>query len=151
MTTIHRSPEGHLAFVKGSPREVLQLCTQVLINGETLPLTENVRAEIMSANDEYARRALRVLALARALCRRAGAYTPDGIERELTFLGLMAMMDPPRPEVERAIAVCRQAGIRIVMITGDYGLTAESLARRVGMITSPESGHYYRCGVGSDE
>jgi magnesium-transporting ATPase (P-type) len=138
MTTIHRSPEGDLAFVKGSPREVLQLCTQVLINGETLPLTENVRAEIMSANDEYARRALRVLALARrALPPRAGAYTPDGIERELTFLGLMAMMDPPRPEVERAIAVCRQAGIRIVMITGDYGLTAESMARRVGMITSP--------------
>jgi magnesium-transporting ATPase (P-type) len=138
MTTIHRSPEGDLAFIKGSPREVLQLCTHVLVNGETLPLTENVRAEIMSANDEYARRALRVLALARrALPPRTGAYTPEGIERELTFLGLMAMMDPPRPEVERAIAVCRQAGIRIVMITGDYGLTAESMARRVGMITSP--------------
>jgi len=65
MTTIHRSREGDLAFVKGAPREVLQLCTQILINGETLPLDENVRAEIMSVNDEYARRALRVLALAR--------------------------------------------------------------------------------------
>ncbi len=88
-------------------------------------------------NDEYARRALRVLALARcSLPPRAGAYIPEDIERELTFLGLMAMMDPPRPEVEYAVAVCRHAGIRIVMITGDYGLTAESLARRVGMITS---------------
>ena len=137
MTTIHRSREGDLAFVKGAPREVLQLCTHILINGEILPLTENVRAEIMSANDEYARRALRVLALARrTLPPRTGAYTAESIERELTFLGLMAMMDPPRPEVERAVAVCHQAGIRIVMITGDYGLTAESLARRVGIITS---------------
>ncbi len=137
MTTIHRSREGDLAFVKGAPREVLQLCTNILINGKILPLTENVRAEIMSANDEYARRALRVLALARrTLPPRTGAYTPESIERELTFLGLMAMMDPPRPEVEQAMMVCRQAGIRIVMITGDYGLTAESLARRVGMITS---------------
>lgn len=138
MTTIHRSHEGDLAFVKGAPREVLQLCSHILIHGEIQPLTENVRTEIMSVNDEYARRALRVLALARrALPPRTGAYTPESVESELTFLGLMAMMDPPRPEVEQAIAVCRQAGIRIVMITGDYGLTAESLARRVGMITSP--------------
>jgi len=137
MTTIHRSHQGDLAFVKGAPREVLQLCTHILTNGESVPLTEEVRSEIMSVNDEYARRALRVLALARrALPPRSGAYTPENVERELTFLGLMAMMDPPRPEVERAVAVCRQAGIRIVMITGDYGLTAESLARRVGMITS---------------
>ncbi len=137
MTTVHHSPEGELAFVKGAPREVLQLCTHILIDGQTLPLTENIRAEIISANDEYARRALRVLALARrTLPPRTGAYTPEIVEHELTFLGLMAMMDPPRPEVEYAVAVCRQAGIRLVMITGDYGLTAESLARRVGMITS---------------
>jgi len=137
MTTIHHSPEGDLAFVKGAPREVLQLCTHILIKGENLLLSENIRSEIMSANDEYARRALRVLALARrTLPPRTGAYSAESIEHELTFLGLMAMMDPPRPEVERAIAVCREAGIRLVMITGDYGLTAESLARRVGMITS---------------
>ncbi len=64
-------------------------------------------------------------------------YTVENVERDLTFLGLMAMMDPPRPEVEKAIRVCRQAGIRIAMITGDYGLTAESVARRVGMISAP--------------
>ena len=94
--------------------------------------------EILTANDEYSRRALRVLGIARRdLPPRSGAYTPETIERDLTFLGLMAMMDPPRPEVEQAIQTCRQAGIRIVMITGDYGLTAESLARRVGMVTTP--------------
>ncbi|MFN8381899.1 MAG: cation-transporting P-type ATPase [Anaerolineales bacterium] len=137
MTTIHRELNREVAFVKGSPREVLQLCTMVMINQEAIPLTEQLRAEIMAANDDYARGALRVLALARRdLPVRDGAYTVESVERELTFLGLMAMMDPPRPQVEKAVQTCREANIRIVMITGDYGLTAESLARRVGMLTS---------------
>jgi Ca2+-transporting ATPase len=137
MTTIHRTGTGEVAYVKGAPREVAQLCTEILLNGEIVPMSEAYQAQINTANDDYARRALRVLALARrALPPRSGAYTADNVERELTFLGLMAMMDPPRPEVERAVETCRQAGIRIVMITGDYGLTAESMARRVGMITS---------------
>ena len=138
MTTIHREIDREVAFVKGAPREVLQLCSHILVDGETIPLDETLRAEISTANDEYSRRALRVLGLARRdLPPRSGAYTAEAIERDLTFLGLMAMMDPPRPEVEQAIQTCRQAGIRIVMITGDYGLTAESLARRVGMVTTP--------------
>lgn len=138
MTTIHRAVNREIAFVKGAPREILQLCTHIQINGERLPLDEALRTEILSANDDYARRALRVLGLARRdLPPRSGAYSAETVERELTFLGLMAMMDPPRPEVERAIQTCRQAGIRIVMITGDYGLTAESLAWRVGMVTTP--------------
>lgn len=137
MTTIHRASAGEVAYVKGAPREVLQLCTNVLANGTTVSMNDAVRAEILAANDEYARRALRVLALAqRDLPSRSGAYAAESVERELTFLGLMAMMDPPRPEVERAVQICRQAGVRIVMITGDYGLTAESMARRLGMITS---------------
>jgi magnesium-transporting ATPase (P-type) len=138
MTTIHRTSEGEVAFVKGAPREVLSLCSHIQIDGAAIPLNEALRKEIIAANDEYARRALRVLAMARrSLPRRSGAYQPETIERELTFLGLAAMMDPPRPEVERAVEICRQAGIRIVMITGDYGLTAESMARRIGLITTP--------------
>ena len=137
MSTIHRLPEGERAFVKGAPREILQLCANIQIDGESRPLDEALRAEILAANDDYARRALRVLAVAcRDLPPRSGAYTSESVERDLTFLGLMAMMDPPRPEVEVAVQTCRRAGIRIVMITGDYGLTAESLARRVGMVTS---------------
>jgi magnesium-transporting ATPase (P-type) len=136
MTTIHRVAEKEIAFVKGAPREILGLCSHILINGKTLPLDESLRAEVLAANDSYARGALRVLALARReLPLRSTPYTVDNVERDLTFLGLMAMMDPPRPEVEKAIRVCRQAGIRIAMITGDYGLTAESVARRVGMIS----------------
>jgi magnesium-transporting ATPase (P-type) len=137
MTTIHRSAGKEVAFVKGGPREILQLCTHILINGDSLPLDEAMRAEVLAANDVYARGALRVLALARReLPLRSAPYTVENVECNLTFLGLMAMMDPPRPEVERAIQVCRQAGIRIAMITGDYGLTAESIARRVGLITT---------------
>jgi magnesium-transporting ATPase (P-type) len=137
MTTIHRELNREIAFVKGAPREVLQLCKTILINDEVLPLTNQLRAEILEVNDDYARGALRVLALARRdLPPRTGAYTAENIEQDLTFMGLMAMMDPPRPQVEQAIRTCREANIRIVMITGDYGLTAESLARRVGMLTT---------------
>jgi magnesium-transporting ATPase (P-type) len=95
----------------------------------------------MVANDDYARNGLRVLAVA---CRRlpeassSGSvpldYSPESIECDLTFLGLMAMMDPPRPEVAEAVQQCHSAGIRIIMITGDYGLTAESIARRIGIL-----------------
>lgn len=138
MSTIHRNGSGEIAFVKGSPREVLQLCTSILIDGKVVSLSAEQRVEIMRVNDRYARGALRVLALAqRELPQRLGSFTVEKVERDLTFLGLMAMMDPPRPEVSAAVKILHQAGIRLVMITGDYGLTAESLARRIGMLTTP--------------
>ncbi|HET7087749.1 MAG TPA: cation-transporting P-type ATPase [Anaerolineae bacterium] len=139
MTTIHRdSVYGEVAMVKGAPKEVLQLCTNILMHGEVRPLDAETRATIMAANDDDARRALRVIALSRReLPPRSGPYSVEDIERDLTFLGLVAMMDPPRPEVADAVKTCRQAGIRIAMITGDYGLTAESVARRVGMLSTP--------------
>jgi magnesium-transporting ATPase (P-type) len=137
MSTIHRATQvngSEIAFVKGAPKEVLQLCTHILVHNEVRPLDTATRATIIAANDDYARGALRVLALARReLPARTGAYTVESVEQGLTFLGLAAMMDPPRPEVAEAVKTCRSAGIRMVMITGDYGLTAESVARRVGM------------------
>ncbi len=141
MSTIDKDVNGasgeNIAFVKGAPREVLQLCTHILMDGEVQPLTEEIRQEILDVNDDYARRALRVLALARRKTpARMANYTPERVERDLTFLGLVGMMDPPRPEVAEAIKILHQAGIRIVMITGDYGLTAESLARRIGMLNT---------------
>src|SRR5512136_1732789 len=140
MTTIHRRAGHELAFVKGAPREVLQLCTHVSLNGEVLELTNELRAEIMAANDDYARNALRVLAIAfRVLPVRSGpaAYKIESVERDLTLLGLAAMMDPPRPDVAEAIKKFHEAGIRLPMITGDYGLTAESVARRIGLLNAP--------------
>ncbi len=149
MSTIHQvnrhqdafpeiSSGQQIAFVKGAPREVLQLCTYLRMHGEVIPLDDSWRARILSANDDYARNALRVLALAyHELPPRVGSYTTERVETNLVFLGLTAMMDPPRPEVTEAVSTCRKAGVRMVMITGDYGLTAESLARRIGMLTSP--------------
>jgi magnesium-transporting ATPase (P-type) len=138
MSTIHLNKREEVAFVKGAPREILQLCSHILIGGVMRPLDESARSEIIAMNDEYARSVLRVLALAlRHLPPRAAPYRPQNVEKDLVFLGLAAMMDPPRPEVAAAVQTCRQAGIRIVMITGDYGLTAESVARRVGLLTTP--------------
>jgi magnesium-transporting ATPase (P-type) len=140
MTTIHRRQGREIAFVKGAPREVLQLCTHISLNGEVVELNNALRAEIMAANDEYARNALRVLAVAlRELPARSSraAYTPESVERNLTFLGLAAMMDPPRPDVAAAMKKFHDAGIHVAMITGDYGLTAESVARRIGLLNTP--------------
>jgi P-type Ca2+ transporter type 2C len=143
MSTIHQ-PHGTpyampLAYVKGAPQEVLALCTLHLLHGQACPLTESHRAQIMAANDAAARRGLRVLAIAqRTLPAGMTTYTPETVEADLTFLGLVAMYDPPRPEVTDAVEKCHRAGIRIIMITGDYGLTAESIARRIGIIRGPQ-------------
>ena len=146
MSTIHQFNNPGLgleqvAYIKGAPKEVLDLCTQLNKGGQNQPMDDAMRAKIMAANDQYARNGLRVLAVAlRSLSKDPtlpddfSAYTTDTIERELTFLGLIAMADPPRPEVAEAVKKCHHAGIRIIMITGDYGLTAESIARRIGII-----------------
>jgi P-type Ca2+ transporter type 2C len=145
MTTLHRAEEpGVIAYVKGAPREILDLCTHFSDNEKAAPLDATVRARIIEANDGYARAGLRVLAVAeRPLPHLAGAASlshcrPEETEQELIFLGLVAMMDPPRPEVAEAVETCHRAGIRLVMMTGDYGLTAETIARRLGMISSEQ-------------
>ena len=135
MTTIHHPLQGDIAFVKGAPREILAICTHWQKGNEILPLDDKTRIEILQANDDYARNALRVLALAyRPLPPRFRPLSEENVEKELIFLGLTAMMDPPRPEVTQAIETCQEAGIRWVMVTGDYGLTAETVARRIGML-----------------
>lgn len=137
MSTIHRDGQRLLAYIKGAPREVLQLCSHILWQGEARPLNAALRSQIMATNDDFARRALRVLALAqKELEPRLGGVTPERVENGLTFLGLVGMMDPPRPEVAGAMERCRSGGVRMVMVTGDYGLTAESVARRAGMLTT---------------
>lgn len=146
MTTIHqleKEMEGtkRIAYVKGAPKEIIKLSDTIRIGGEVRPMTEELRKEIMAANDSYARSGLRVLSVAYRLLRKEenipaalSEYTPEIIEQDLVFVGLIVMADPPRPEVADAVAECRRAGIRIIMITGDYGLTAESIAKRIGIV-----------------
>lgn len=142
MTTVHQASGGpRIAFVKGAPKEVLELCTHRKHNGAVVPMTEEDFRSIMAVNDGYARKGLRVLAVATrtltgdaALPVSLSEYTPELVERDLTFRGLVAMVDPPRPDVAKAVKECHNAGIRIIMMTGDYGLTAESIARRIGIV-----------------
>jgi P-type Ca2+ transporter type 2C len=132
MATIH---QRGAAFVKGAPKEMLACCTRIRRQGHDCVLDETMRSQILRAQDDYARKGLRVLAVAqRVLPETVTSYEPDTVECDLTFLGLVAMMDPPRVEVTEAVAKCHRAGIRLIMMTGDYGLTAESIARRIGII-----------------
>jgi magnesium-transporting ATPase (P-type) len=146
MSTIHRAlpQEGLLvAYVKGAPLQLLEHCTQALVDGREVPLTETLRDQVIGENDQMARAGLRVLAMAyrylpAELEPVVDSIHPGAVEEELVFAGLAAMQDPPREEVLAAVEKCRAAGIRIVMITGDYGLTAESIARQVGIVDQPE-------------
>ena len=133
MSIVRRADQDLTAFTKGAPDLLLGDCTFILENGAERPLTEADRARIMSANDGYASQALRVLAVAyRTLERDPHSFTAEAIERDLTFAGLVAMIDPPRPEVREAMAKCRTSGIRTVMITGDHKNTAVAIARELG-------------------
>lgn len=128
--------EQEIAYVKGAPKEVLSLCSTILFGGEEREVTDKERERIIAQNDDLARAGLRVLAMAYRKLPSETELNPEAVEREMTFVGMMAMMDPPRPEVEAAITHCRAAGISVKMITGDYGLTAESVARRIGLLGS---------------
>jgi calcium-translocating P-type ATPase len=123
MSSVDRMPAGLVVHAKGAPEEVLRRC-----NG----LSDAERAAVHRAVEGYASRGLRVLAVAdRAL--PAAPEHRDAAERDLRFLGLVAMVDPPRPEVRAAVEDCHRAGIRIIVITGDHGLTASRIAHQVGI------------------
>lgn len=128
---------GHIVqFTKGAPDEVLKHCTHYLENGEELPMTEKVREKILAENKRMADKALRVLCAAKKEHKEKPVNTePAEIENDLCYIGLSGMIDPIRPEVKAAIAECREAGIRPVMITGDHKDTAVAIAKELGIIT----------------
>jgi potassium/sodium efflux P-type ATPase len=139
MSTIHQSGEDssqQVVYVKGAPKEVLALCSRYQEDSQIKKLSLSQRSEAMAINDQYAREGLRVLAVAwKPLSGKvANEYSPEVVEQDLIFLGLVAMQDQPRVGVAEAIAKCHQAGIRVVMITGDYELTASSIARHLGLV-----------------
>lgn len=126
----------YLSFTKGAPLEVLRCCGSILNNGQVHPLSKQERDAIAAANDQFASQGFRVLGVAvRKGDHELLAQDPQTLEQDLTFLGLVAMQDPPRPEVDLAIDRCHRAGIAVTMITGDYGLTAAAIARSIGLST----------------
>ncbi|MET0234293.1 MAG: cation-transporting P-type ATPase [Kibdelosporangium sp.] len=133
MTTVHAKDGRTWAYVKGAPQELLARCTHIGDVAGVSSLDDEKRQAVLGVNDEMAGSALRVLAVAVREVSGPGAGH-DEAENGLTLLGLVGMLDPPRPEVVAAVKACGQAGIRIVMATGDYALTAEAIARRVGIL-----------------
>ena len=135
MSTIHEIEGRFIQYTKGAPDEVLARCTTVLENGAAVPLTEERRQQILAQNSEMAGRALRVLG---AACKTYDALptdcAPEKLEADMTFIGLCGMIDPVRPEVQRAIVQCKSAGIRPIMITGDHKDTAVAIAKELGIL-----------------
>jgi len=153
MTTLHRitAAEGQagiqtsvsdlgsaplIAFVKGAPDVILELCAKSLRSGQAIALTSEARKEIADQNRAMAGSALRVLAVAyRPLQDVPESITPETVEKDLVFVGLLGMMDPPRPEVVEALKLAHGAGLKCIMVTGDYKDTAAAIARDIGLLT----------------
>ncbi len=135
MSTVHQRENDFVQFTKGAPDVVVDKCAYVYKDGKAVPMTAELKAEIMAANKGMADKALRVLAIAeRVWSEKPAVYETDAMETELCFMGLCGMIDPVRPEVKDAIARCREAGIRPIMITGDHIDTAIAIAKELGIL-----------------
>ncbi|TQD26791.1 cation-translocating P-type ATPase [Methanolobus vulcani] len=144
MTTIHKTGTGFISFTKGAPEFVLPQCNIIEKNGERVPLTENDREIILAKNLDFASSAYRVLAVT---CKEESEVTDTGdFEKDMIFLGLVAMIDPPRDEAKEAVEMCRKAGIKVIMITGDNQETAKAIGRNIGLFDGKND-----CGVYEDE
>lgn len=141
MITIHSTPEGKtVAYVKGAPAAVLEISAYFMAHGQTRVITEQDRDYILQLNEDMARDALRVLAV--AYRELPDPYTPEDLTTDLTYVGLFGMIDPLRDEAKAAIKQCHEAGIRTIMITGDQPVTASEIARQLGLDRDSRGRHY---------
>ncbi|MFA5049436.1 MAG: calcium-translocating P-type ATPase, PMCA-type [Candidatus Micrarchaeia archaeon] len=125
MLTIHQNGNEKISYAKGAPEVILSMCSGVYSRDKIIPLNSTEKKKIEDAYFKMASDALRVIAL---------AYNPKGNKKDLIFLGLMGMIDPPRENVKESIEQCKIAGIKVVMITGDHSITAKAIAKEVGII-----------------
>ena len=121
------------AYVKGAPDLILKVCDRVLEKGRVRKLTKKDRKKILRMNDSFAEKALRVLALAYRELPDSKKYNIDNVEKNLIFVGLVGMIDPPREEVKQAVEQCQEAGIRVMIITGDHAITTKAIAQQIGL------------------
>jgi Ca2+-transporting ATPase len=134
MTTIHQmQDERRIAFMKGAPEAVLLRCSHVMEDGMVRELNDAGRKQVLTINEEMAQSALRVLGIAYRECPQGIESTEETLEKDLIFIGLVGMIDPPREEAIEAIRVCKQVHIRPIMITGDHKLTAVAIAKEMGI------------------
>ena len=124
-----------MVLAKGAPDELLHHCSHMMWEGKVIPLTNTLRQRALSANEGMAKAALRVIGMAYRMLRPHDAVSEaTDAEKQMIFVGLTGMMDPPRQEVRSAIQLCRKAGIKTVMITGDHQATAEAIAEKLGIM-----------------
>jgi Ca2+-transporting ATPase len=133
MTTIHQTPQGKIAYSKGAPEVILSSCSYIYQNGQETKLTDENRDNILSTAKEMASDALRVLGMSYKRLPENVSIT-EALERDMVFVGLVGMIDPPREEVKEAVKLCDKAGIKSVMITGDHKLTAVAIAKELGIL-----------------
>ncbi|MBI1971118.1 calcium-transporting P-type ATPase, PMR1-type [Candidatus Woesearchaeota archaeon] len=139
MVTVHCYESGNVVYVKGAVDVLLNLCTFIEINGKKEMLTRQKKQEILEKNELFAKDALRVLGFAYKKIK--GNEKKELYEKDLIFVGMQAMIDPPREEVKASIATCHKAGIRVVMITGDHIATAVAIAKEIGIDGRALGGH----------
>jgi len=135
MTTIHQLDGEIYVYTKGAPRSILSICRSILVNNKAEDLTTENMQLIESKISDFANEGLRVIAVACNILSKNEYSKTKPVEENMTFVGLAAMMDPPRLEVRNAVMKAKQAGVKTVIITGDYGPTAEVIAREVGIVT----------------
>ena len=134
LSTVHATPEGPMLFCKGAPEMVIPLCDRILADGEIRPFDSGLRAKVCQAQEAMAGQGLRVIAM---------SYRPledhwqrAEVEENLIFAGLAGLEDQPRPEVPEALRKCREAGIAVIMVTGDHPFTARAIGREIGLVRS---------------
>ena len=147
MSTFHEAPGGVLMCLKGAPESLLHRATKVLTAGGERPLTGDDRRQITHEAGRMAHEALRVLGLAYRRVKKLPQLAPEAAEVDVVWVGLVGLMDPPRPEAKEAVARCHRAGIRVIMVTGDHPDTASAIAREIGLVPPEQKRHLVLTGV----
>ena len=133
MSTIHKINNSYICYTKGALEEVLSVCDNIISGNKIIPLTEDIKNEIISKCETHLNNAERLLAYAKKEMKELPKNEEDDIENGLTFIGISTMIDPPRINVKKAIKTCHEAGIKVIMITGDHKITATAIAKNLGI------------------
>ena len=138
MTTIHTKDGQRIAYMKGAPEMVIERCSKILLDGKVQPFTKESQIKHFKVTEAFALQALRNLAFAYKELPNGTEEFKEEMEEGFVFVGIMSMIDPPRPEVKDAIGICKKAGIRVVMITGDHKLTATAVGKELNLLVENE-------------
>ncbi|MFC1655535.1 cation-translocating P-type ATPase [Patescibacteria group bacterium] len=136
MSVVYKEKEtgDYHVYTKGAPDSVLDQCSHILMNGRVILLDRDTRKKILKQNEEMAKGALRVISFAYKKVEKKKKYHVENTENDLIFVGLSGMIDPPRADVKKAVMLAKRAGIKVYIITGDHGLTAEAIGKQIGLI-----------------